>query len=319
MALAGVAFAETYNYVGNGDWVEHAYNWKSDAEKAPNEEGWTNTGSGNKFVIGAGKIAKSGGNMTFANTTLEIQNGGTLNTVDTTTFNSTTLEIQTGGSMSVTAAAKFNSTTLEIQTGSSMSITSEALFNNTIINIADGNAFTTSTSGGGIKLKDTTINTDSTVTLHRLTFNVDPNMGNIALNLKDAGKISVTNTYVNGYTGSITLSAVMQDGYLTGSGKIIMKERTLVDFGNQVSGSNALNTLLSRVQGGTFTLKNGGALTSGTFDSSNLTAGDVGTYKIVMEGSEVKVQYVAYSIPEPTTATLSLLALAGLAARRRRK
>lgn len=302
MALVGVAFAETYNYEGT-DWTETASSWKSDAGTSPsaNTSGWTDTGSGNKFVIGDGKIAKSGGNMTFANTTLEIQNGGTLNSE---------------------SATRFSDSTLELQTGSSMSLTGEAIFNNTIINIADGSAFTTTTSGGGIKLKNTTINTDSTVTLHRLTFNNDSNMGNIALNLKDAGKISVANTYVNdGYTGSITLSAVMQDGYLTGSGDIILKERTLVDFGSQVSGSNALSDLLSRVQGGTFTLKNGDALTLRSFDSSNLTAGDVGACKIVMEGSEVKVQYVAYSqfIPEPTTATLSLLALAGLAARRRRK
>lgn len=302
MALAGVAFAETYNYVGDSSWTEKKSSWESAAGTSPSENsaGWTVTGTGNKFVIGAGKTAKSGGNMTFADTTLEIQNGGTLNSEAGTTFSNSTLELQTGGSISFIGEAKFN---------------------NTIINIADGSAFTTTTSGGGIKLKDTTINTNSTVTLHRLTFNGDSNMGNIALNLKDAGKISVTNTYVlvNDYTGSITLSAVMQDGYLTGSGDIILKERTLVDFGGQVYGSNALSTLLTRVQGGTFTLKNGGALTLGTFDSSNLTAGDVGKYKLVMEGSALKVQYAAYSIPEPTTATLSLLALAGLAARRRRK
>lgn len=304
VALSGLASAETYNFVGSDNsWTEVASNWKSDAGTSPNDSGWTNTGSGNKFVIGKGKIAKSGGNMTFANTTLEIQDGGTLYTPDPTKFNSTTLEIQKGGTMT---------------------IGSEALFNNSTINIADGSAFSTMTSGGGIKLKNTTINTNSTVTLHRLTFNADSNMGNITLNLKETGKISVTNTYVNSdYTGSITLSAVFQDGYLTGCGDIILKERTLVDFGNNAGGygSAELSTLLSRVKGGTLTLKNGDALTLGTFDSSDLTAGDVGTYKLVMDGSAVKVQYVAYSqsIPEPTTATLSLLALAGLAARRRRR
>ncbi len=322
MALTGVAFAETYNYVGNNDWTENEYNWKSDAETCPSENsgGWTDTGSGNKFVIGSGKIAKSGGNMIFANTTLEIQNGGTLNTVAATRFNNTTLEIQNGGAMTVSDAAQFNGTTLEIQKGGTLTATAETKFNNTSINIADGGVFTSTTSGGGIKLKDVTINTNSNVTLHRLTFNSDGNMGNITFNLGNEGKISVTNTYKDtGYTSSITLSAILQDGFLTGSGDIILGERVLVDFGAQVTASYALSTLLGVAQGGELTLKNGGKLTLGDFNASALTAGDVGKYKLVMEGSALKVQYAAYSIPEPTTATLSLLALAGLAARRRRK
>ncbi len=54
-----------------------------------------------------------------------------------------------------------------------------------------------------------------------------------------------------------------------------------------------------------------------TVDSSALTAG---AYRYVAtEQNGIGIQYWNYTIPEPTTATLSLLALAGLAARRRRK
>ena len=55
----------------------------------------------------------------------------------------------------------------------------------------------------------------------------------------------------------------------------------------------------------------------GSSDNSLLdyTLGSLAVYKGAMSATEVK----ALNIPEPTTATLSLLALAGLAARRRRK
>lgn len=60
-----------------------------------------------------------------------------------------------------------------------------------------------------------------------------------------------------------------------------------------------------------------------TLDFSNLTTADVGkytlSYKLLDNGNYgVVVDYVT-TCPEPTTATLSLIALAGLVARRRRK
>ncbi len=70
----------------------------------------------------------------------------------------------------------------------------------------------------------------------------------------------------------------------------------------------------------------------GDYDISITESDAVGTWHIVNEGrSDISVAYIAQykyvspsgggaeSVPEPTTATLSLLALAGLAARRRRK
>lgn len=55
------------------------------------------------------------------------------------------------------------------------------------------------------------------------------------------------------------------------------------------------------------------------FNEAALTGTDVGQYRFLIEDNALKVQYAAYLVPEPTTATLSLLALACLAARRRRK
>lgn len=75
-------------------------------------------------------------------------------------------------------------------------------------------------------------------------------------------------------------------------------------------------------------LEDGTALTKvDTLDFSNLTMEDVGKYTVSYKQLEsgnygVVVDYVTTTtsiIPEPTTATLSLLTLAGLAARRRRK
>lgn len=50
-----------------------------------------------------------------------------------------------------------------------------------------------------------------------------------------------------------------------------------------------------------------------TFDETDYTS------VLVQDGNSLKLTFKSQSIPEPTTATLSLLALAGLAARRRRK
>ena len=71
---------------------------------------------------------------------------------------------------------------------------------------------------------------------------------------------------------------------------------------------------------GTFTLdgfteRNSTATWTGI---ENVSETDVNTYYLTADKTGLKVTYVM-SIPEPATATLSLLALAGLAARRRRK
>lgn len=83
---------------------------------------------------------------------------------------------------------------------------------------------------------------------------------------------------------------------------------TLGDDG-KLSDAYVGNTTAVRWAGATV---NGAAINTDYFDSVDVYIGDWTT-----EG--VKGQLKAMLIPEPTTATLSLLALAGLAARRRRK
>ena len=58
------------------------------------------------------------------------------------------------------------------------------------------------------------------------------------------------------------------------------------------------------------------SFTGGSFNM-NGSEGDAASREIIY--AKVNSDYVAPSVPEPTTATLSLLALAGLAARRRRR
>ena len=99
MALTGVVSAETYYFVGSdGAWTEEKVRWESEEGVNPNANGgWTDTGTGNKFIVGDTKKAQSGTNMTFANTTLEIQNGGTLTATGETKFNNTSINIADGG------------------------------------------------------------------------------------------------------------------------------------------------------------------------------------------------------------------------------
>ena len=165
------------------------------------------------------------------------------------------------------------------------------------------------------------------------------NSGHITFNLKDNGIVAYNDIYFktaegaqSGWGGTLTLSANCSVGLLEGSG-LNLHTRDLVTFNslNNNAGYGSKEALLANyINGGSITL-NGEELTySATgFDSASLNAEDVGKYTFILTDNAIRLQYVAYSqaatvpetpaIPEPTTATLSLLALCGLAARRRRK
>ena len=70
---------------------------------------------------------------------------------------------------------------------------------------------------------------------------------------------------------------------------------------------------------GDFTAEDGGALTKASGIMEGNAADYQGQYYLYTEDGNVKVQYVvAGAVPEPATATLSLLGLASLMLRRRR-
>ncbi len=97
-------------------------------------------------------------------------------------------------------------------------------------------------------------------------------------------------------TGDISYTLTLQDGNMT--------------IGATLSGGGSWNTTITGLEDVTFNKV--GFLTDGA-------GGTAGVKNITVLQNSTVVPEPTPSIPEPTTATLSLLALAGLAARRRRK
>lgn len=190
------------------------------------------------------------------------------------------------------------------------------------------------TIGSDVKMKEVEITTSGTVNVNGTTYwdNNDKN-GSITFNLGDTGKVAYNDIKYKaavgsnaGWKGSLTLNANCTEGYLEGSSLTLMT-RDLVTFTSIANnaGYGDLETFLKNyISGDTITL-NGTDMSFSevAFDANHLTADTVGKYNFAITDNAIQIQYVAYSsdqvVPEPTTATLSLLALAGLAARRRRK
>ncbi len=124
-------------------------------------------------------------------------------------------------------------------------------------------------------------------------------------------------TMTGGTSGTITASM------------LTLADGVTLDFSSSVTlvGALTLNSNLVLADGMLgekdlilFTGATGLTLSSGTYtapvDAASVFSGiEAGTYNLVYSDNVVSIR----AIPEPTTATLSLLALAGLAARRRRK
>ncbi len=118
-----------------------------------------------------------------------------------------------------------------------------------------------------------------------------------------------------GGTSSLTLTANFSSSDMLGltDASIWGKhyERTLITTTNGLTNYSTGNITLTKINElDLLGYKNIGTIT----DASNLKAGE---YGLLYANNTVKL--VGSAIPEPTTATLSLLALAGLAARRRRR
>ena len=143
----------------------------------------------------------------------------------------------------------------------------------------------------------------------------NPAWANTGITVGDSGQLTLIVT--SGNSGSI-IAAYGADG-------------TYTSVASSQTGSNKVNGVTT--DGGTYYgwtgLKEGEALTTFTIDASILSAVEKiavwttgpndGLKTDAMLANIDTVAAAIQSIPEPTTATLSLLALAGLAARRRRR
>jgi len=156
-----------------------------------------------------------------------------------------------------------------------------------------------------------------------------------------------SNNRMEGNNRTLTLSAVLDTG-VNGAGATYTLETRYLIMGDSDGDFNPGAYQALTLAGGTMTGTNGLTLTSAregnvtlhawvaapteqdpdaggytgaiyTNDSLEATAANYGKYMLGADKNGIYVQYVkADIVPEPTTATLSLLALAGLAARRRR-
>ncbi|MBQ8516546.1 MAG: PEP-CTERM sorting domain-containing protein [Akkermansia sp.] len=128
------------------------------------------------------------------------------------------------------------------------------------------------------------------------------------MNLYDTGIVTLKAQNTNGDNYAKVSSITAQ---LTGTATGI-QERTLISITGEKMAFDETETTYS------FTDANGTVMTA--VDSLDaLAAATAPSYFVTKDASGVKVSYNTAAVPEPTTATLSLLALAGLAARRRRK
>lgn len=136
---------------------------------------------------------------------------------------------------------------------------------------------------------------------------------------------------VNSYTGTNDNlpDYLSDDTGITGTGGndanvTSLKDKTLTYFITSLDGNTKLYELLN--DGNVTLIATQSGMKTGTLDTlvvghwNGANAHQDGTMDIQLYSSVLEVpQMKALTVPEPTTATLSLLALAGLAARRRRK
>ena len=147
---------------------------------------------------------------------------------------------------------------------------------------------------------------------------------------RDEGSVTLTKLKVDG-TGA-TLNANLKlntGGTLTLNGTLAMGSTLTLGSGITLSGSlltawqNDKITLFSGVDSFNGSAEAASVVASDLFSNSELAEGSGGyNYKVLYGGGDnavVELVRTASDTPEPTTATLSLLALMGLAARRRRK
>ncbi|MBQ8243207.1 MAG: PEP-CTERM sorting domain-containing protein [Bacteroidaceae bacterium] len=179
---------------------------------------------------------------------------------------------------------------LQVTTNSIFTATFDKLqFNGASITVDEGSTFNMKVVGD---YKDYTGNFYINGTLN-LDLDYDNGIPSTVFTLGDNASLSVSNSTTN---GAVTLNA-----NLIGNEAGVIYTRDLLTYNNAAFTNVAYNF------GEGWTNVGDGEITGAN------------QYKITNNTTGISVSYMAVApIPEPTTATLSLLALAGLAARRRR-
>ena len=332
LALAGMAAATDYNYIPNSEWADNKNSWQDQDGNQWDSSGFVKDNTnGNKFTIGAGADAKSGNPVNtggFSGATIVIAKGGKLSLESNDTLYNTEVDVYGTLVVNNNITASNGAVTFNVKEGASATFGSgsDTRLGNVTINIAEG---ATTTFQKDLKLNGTTINVNNNSINLAETW-LDSNCGSMTFNLEETGHVTykqfthrIDTTAQNNWSGQLTLSANCTEGTLTPTnGVLTLFERELITFDKLSANDNSdIQSLLNHIGDGTDITLNGTALTEAeTLDKNSLSSENAGSYKFVIEDNKLKVQYAAYkTIPEPTTATLSLLALAGLAARRRRK
>ncbi len=306
--MASLAIAADLEYSGaDNGWFETAGNWTNASTGAAATAKPTN---GDNLLIGNGrqvKLGSNGGSRSFSNMTLTLEENASLKIDDNSAFayswNNSTLVLKAGSTFTASSAVAggnsavtLNGTTVTIEKGATMNVQRNPKigFANTQFNIHGAN---------GLVCGETWMDQAGK---KQYTFNLFEE-GSVSFGvLHPASGVKFT------LTGSL-------DAVAAGEGEITLRERVLMSFASISEGATMPDDIFS--SDCAFTALDGSALTLTDEDLSGktLTESDLGSYNLVCRDNQVIVLYASRAaVPEPATATLSLLALAGLMTRRRK-
>ncbi len=173
------------------------------------------------------------------------------------------------------------------------------------LNIDETSKLTIGQFGGG-----TMGNHVAVVNHGQLEINLNKAMVSFTFDLGGTGVVTINGDHdlnITSLTANLLATPSSSFTLTSGEGYTAMT-RTLMTLSDTARGD-------FDVAGTGTTISNTGELVRGTTRTN--TAADIGKYFVEYNGT-TKAITLTYVVPEPTTATLSLLALAGLAARRRR-
>ena len=293
LALAGTAFAAD-SYTWNGGATINNAGWKNQANWQPTQgTSWTNTqpedDDPNKDKVTYWNADSNGPATEGSNMWGDIYISGATGTVTSIIEGwSLDLHLTNGTALTFNRIKKLQGgTTIEIDETSSLTI----------------NEWWGGYDGGSIIL-----NNKGTFTIN-YSCHVQGGDG-FVMNLYDAGTVTFLDQ--NHDSSDNTAKVASITAQLTGAGTGIL-ERQLITLDNRENKKVSFDGTTTAYS---FTDANGTVMTK--VDSLEALATAVApSYYVTKDDSGIKVSYVL--VPEPTTATLSLLALCGLAARRRRK